>query len=245
MKKLAFVLALGLVFASAAMAANVSKFQPGTGQHNVLPSGRDVCWSEPPDLEGLIGSSEQILMYALETELANDFTISTDNTIGIARFWGGYWNNSVACASGMTYQGHNLRFYEDCGCIPCELPNQPPHYAEYLGINCDEGTMLYCQGAYYPIFDYQCCISVPVYGGYLYWFGAQMMDHPFPPQWGRLAAGMITSCDTVFWAPYFGYPEWTPAIDVFGMAFDASQEFECGAVPTTTTSWGAIKGLYR
>ena len=245
MKKLAVVVALAMVPVGMAIASGIAMFHPGTGGHSVLPSGRDVCWSEPPDLNGLIGTSEQILIYGLESEIANDFRVAYDTSVSVARFWGGYWNNDVACVSGMTYNCHNLRFYEDADCIPARLPNQPPQYAEYLGIPCDEGTMLHCQDGYYPVFDYQCCISVPVYAGYRYWFGAQMCDHPFPPQWGRLAAYPVTGCDTCFWSPYFGYPEWAVIIDVFGCLYDASQEFECGVTATKTTSWGAVKGLYR
>jgi len=61
--------------------------------------------------------------------------------------------------------------------------------------------------------------------GNLYWFGAQMKDHAFPPQAGRLASAGVIGCDSVFKSAYFGYPDWTPAIDVFGVAFDCSQEF--------------------
>jgi len=244
MKRVAVLLAFTMIFASGALASEITKFHPGTGRHNVLPGERDVCWSEPPDLEGLIGSSEQILMYGLETEIANDFYAGYDTDISVARFWGGYIGNSYPCESGMEYRGNNLRFYEDAGCIPARLPNQPPQYAEYLCLPCDE-VVIICQGGYYPECEYHASVSVPVYAGYRYWFGAQMYDHPFPPQWGRLASAGVVDCDSVFWAPYFGYAEWTPCIDVFGLAFDASQEFECGTTATTTTSWGAVKRLYR
>jgi hypothetical protein len=46
-----------------------------------------------------------------------------------------------------------------------------------------------------------------------------------------VAAGFVTGCDTVFKSAYFSYPDWTPGIDVFGVAFDASQEFEDGGIP--------------
>jgi hypothetical protein len=65
----------------------------------------------------------------------------------------------------------------------------------------------------------------------LYWFGAQMKDHAFPPQAGRLASAGVIGCDSVFKSAYFAYPDWTPAIDVFGVAFDCSQEFQSGIPP--------------
>ena len=255
MKTLASILVLGLVFAGAAMASNITEFQPGTGRHNVLPGGRDALWSEPPDLDGIVASSEQILLFGLESEIANDFYITNDITITIAKFWGGYYANDVYCGSGMTYRCHNLRLYEDVACTPARLPDQPPHYAEYLGIPCDEGTVIYCNSYGFPVFDYRAFVSVPVHGGHRYWFGAQMCDHQYSPQWGRLAAYFVTDCGSVFWGPYFGYTEWTPCLDIFGVLFDASQEFVGfvdagipeGARDFTdrTTSWGAIKGLYR
>ena len=48
-----------------------------------------------------------------------------------------------------------------------------------------------------------------------------------------------------FWRGAF--PDWIPAIDVFGQPYDASQrmEDECDPTPVEATSWGAIKSLYR
>jgi hypothetical protein len=238
MKKFAFVLALSFVVAGAALAANPSLMAGGqSGTHNIVGSGRDVCWSEPVDLEGMIASSEVIGVYALETELANDFFVTADNTVNLARWWGGYWNN-YGCGDIGYATNWNLRFYDDGGCMPLTM------VAEYPGAFANE-TFVYCQAGVYPVFQYYASVSVPVTANVLYWFGAQAADHTFPPQCGRVAAGMITACDSVFKSAYFAYPDWTPAIDVFGVAFDASQEFECGIVPTNNTTWGAIKGLYR
>lgn len=238
MKKFAFVLALSFVVAGAAFAANPALMAGGTsGNHNVVASGREVCWSEPADLEGLIASSEIIAQYALETELANDFFLGVDNNITLARWWGGYYNN-YGCGDIGYATNWNLRLYDDGGCMPQTT------LSEDLGVFANE-TYIYCQGGFYPIFQYQAGVSWPIAMNTLYWFGCNTTDHIFPPQCGRVAALMITGCDTVFKSAYFSYPDWTPAIDVFGVAFDASQEFECGAVPTDNTTWGAIKGLYR
>jgi len=240
MKKFAFVLALCFV-AGSAMASTPTAFQAGTGgAPNVVPSGRDVCWTEPADLNGLIGSSEQILSQGLETEIANDF-VPTDKVIAVT-YWGGFWNNSTPCASGITTPGFNLKFYDDAGCIPGSnvawLVN--PTFTE---------TSVGCQAGTYPMFKWDFTgLCVDLTPGSLYWFGGQMADHVFPPQSGRLAAAVITSCDSVFKGAIFGYPDWTPCVDVFGVAFDASQEFTCGVcgdVPTQPSTWGQIKGLYR
>jgi hypothetical protein len=238
MKKIAFVLALSFVVAGSALAINPSLMAGGGGTQNIVNSGRNVVWSEPVDLEGLIASSEVIGQFALETEIANDFYLSSDATICLARWWGGYYNNN-SCSDIGYATNWNLRFYDDGGCVPLST------VAEYLGASANE-TNVYCQGGLYPIFVYQAGVSVPVTANTLYWFGAQAADHAFPPQVGRVASGGVVGCDSVFKSAYFSYPDWTPGIDVFGVAFDASQEFEANCdTPTNSTTWGAIKGLYR
>jgi len=241
MKKIAFVVAMSFVVAGSALAINPSLLAGGGGTQNIVNSGRNVVWSEPADLEGLIASSEVIGSVGLETEIANDFFLTADNTIVTAKWWGGYWNNN-SCADIGYATNWNLRFYDDGGCVPLTT------LAEWVGAFANE-TNIYCQGGLYPIFEYKACgLDFPITANTLYWFGAQVADHVFPPQCGRVAAGFVTGCDTVFKSVYFSYPDWTPGIDVFGVAFDASQEFydsdEC-TVPTTNTTWGAVKGLYR
>jgi len=239
MRKVALAFMLSLVVAGGALAVNPSLMAGGGGAPNVVDSGREVCWSEPADLNGLIASSEQILSAGLETECANDFYFPIDQYVTQARWWGGYWNNSVACDPGFYTALANVRFYDDGGCVPASV------LAEYLNQNCHE-TSIGCQQAYYPMFSYYVDVAVNFNANSLYWFGAQIADHPFPPQAGRLAAAAVTNCDTVFKSAYFAYPDWTPAIDVFGQAFDCSQEFNCnGIIAVQKTTWGSIKGLYR
>jgi hypothetical protein len=236
MKKSMFLIALSLV-AGAAIAAP-TLFVPGSGTPNVVPSGRDVCWSEPADLNGLIGSSEQILAFGLETELANDFVPTGDISHG--DWWGGFWNNTTPCQSGITTPGFNLRVYEDGGCVPGSVLVD-------AAITTFTEESVGCQAGVYPMFKWGADLSAQLTGGNLYWFGAQMRDHAFPPQGGRLASAGVVGCDTVFKSAYFAYPDWTPAIDVFGVAFDCSQEFPCccGDVATQPSTWGRIKAVYR
>ncbi len=241
MRKVALVLVLGFIAAGGALAINPILSGGGGGSSNVLNSGRNVVWSEPPDLEGLIASSEVIGQFGLETEIANDFYVARDTDVGLARWWGGYYNNN-GCGDIGVATNWNLRFYDDGGCVPLSV------LAETVGALANE-TNIYCQGGLYPIFeynDYTICIYATA--NTLYWFSAQASDHAYPPQCGRVASASVVGCDSVFKSAYFSYPDWTPSIDVFGFSFDASQEFEnyCGIVfPTQKTTWGAVKGLYR
>jgi hypothetical protein len=240
MRKVALALVLSFVAAGGALGVNPSIMAGGGGAHNVVDSGRDVCWSEPADLNGLIASSEQMLAYGLETECANDFYFTvSQNNLWRARWWGGYWNNAVACDPGFYTALANVRFYDDGGCVPANV------LSEYVNQDCHE-TSIGCQQGYYPLFSYYVDVWTVFDVNTLYWFGAQIADHPFPPQAGRLAAAAVTNCDTVFKSAYFAYPDWTPAIDVFGQAFDCSQEFECnGIIAVQKTTWGSVKGLFR
>ena len=218
MRKCVLVLVLCVV---AAPALAVDMFHPATGlphQGGEPPGHRR--WSEPPDLNGLIASSEQILQLGLETEIANDFTPLGE--IASSTWWGGFYNNSTPCSPGMTTPGFNIRFYEDAGCFPGTIIADE-------SITSFQEESVGCQAGFYPMYRYfadNACALVQAGG--LYWFGVQMKDHPFPPQAGRLASMGVVGCDTVFKSAYFGYPDWTPAIDVFGVAFDASQEFQYG-----------------
>jgi hypothetical protein len=237
MRKVALVLVLSFIAACGALAVNPSLMGGGGGTQNVLNTNWAV-WSEPPDLEGLIASSEVIGQFALETEIANDFHVTWDTCISGARWWGGYYNNN-GCGDIGVATHWNLRFYDDGGCVPLSV------LAETVGALSYE-TSVYCQGGIYPIFEYHTGVSVPVTANTLYWFGAQAADHAFPPQVGRVASAGVVGCDSVFKSAYFSYPDWTPGIDVFGVAFDASQEFEEGCIsPTMKTTWGAVKGLYQ
>ncbi len=240
MRKVALVLALSFVAAGGALAVNPSIMAGGGGTQNVLNSGRDVVWGEPPDLDGLIASSEVIGQLALETEIANDFWVDHDGSIDCACWWGGYYNNN-GCGDIGIATNWNLRFYDDGGCVPLSV------LAETVGAFAYE-TSVYCQGGLYPVFQYEAGVDFQITGNTLYWFGAQASDHTFPPQVGRIASAGVVGCDSVFKSAYFSYPDWTPGIDVFGVAFDASQEFrEYCILPVGTqrTTWGAVKGLYR
>jgi hypothetical protein len=242
MKKFAFVLALSMVVAGSAFAVDPILSAGGGGNNplEVDPTGT-VCWSQAPNLDGLIGSSEVISAFALETELANDFLVGAGPFLDAARWWGGYYNYAPGDPLVTSF---NLRFYDDAGCVPGSI------LCEYVIPSNANETFIYNQGGLFPVYEYNDLVCCPVAGDVLYWFGAQAGDHPFPPQWGRIeAAGGVQLCDTVFKGAIFSFPDWTPAVDVFGVSFDAAQELSCAetcdGVATQETNWGAIKGLYK
>jgi hypothetical protein len=239
MRKVALVLALSFVVGGGALAANPS-LSAGGGGMNVLDTGRNVAWSEPPNLDGLIASSEVIGDFGLESEIANDFVLGQNDLVTLARWWGGYYNGN-GCGDTGYGTNWNLRFYDDGGCVPNNV------IYETVGASANE-TSIGCQAGLYPLFSYEVdCVNVPVLANTLYWFGAQCGNHVFPPQVGRLASAQVVNCESVFKAPFFAFPDWVAAIDVFGVSVDFSQEFEVFTciTPTVKTTWGAVKGLYR
>ena len=52
-----------------------------SGPPAVLLGDRDGWWDEPPDLNGVVMSSEIIAIYGLEDEVANDFYSPAPTTI--------------------------------------------------------------------------------------------------------------------------------------------------------------------
>jgi hypothetical protein len=236
MKLLARILAMSFVAASSAWAMTPIMSVGPSGPPNVASSSRDACWSEPPDYNGLVASSEIIGEFGLETEVANDFRLGTDEIITLARWWGSYYNNN-GCGDALAAATWNLEFFDTNACVPGNL------LSEYVIPDYAGEAFVYCEAGTYPIFVYEGAISFPVAANTLYWFVAQAGDHPFPPQVGRLSAAIVTGCSSVFRSVYFSYPDWV--VSDLPVIYDASQEFECGVVSTKNTSWGAVKAIYR
>lgn len=236
-----FSAALGLIF----VATSIGQIDPtfyhyGPGG-DPLPPNPDMCWSEPPDLQGYLVSSEVIGEFGLETETANDFVLDGDGTITVVRWWGGYWTCADSCDPGMSAPGFYLRFYEDDDCLPTVYGA----YAEFFVEGSAGETYIGCQEGLRPLYRYEAEVNVPIIGGVRCWLSAQMASHGYPPQWGRLAAGEVTGCESAFRGGLL-VPWWYPISDVFGVALDLSQEFECETpVAVEECSWGRTKGLYR
>lgn len=193
-------------------------FHPGVGApHPLAREDRNALWSDPPDLYGLIGSSEQILQYGLETEIANDFILS-DDLVTRVTFWGGYYNNSVPCDPGIPTPGFNFEFFEDANCLPGERIMN-------LVITDYRETPIGCQSGMYPVYEWSAPVELTFVPGVRYWFCAQFRDHGFPPQAGRLQSVSIQGCDSQFRSAYFGYPDWMWTCSEIFETCDFSQEF--------------------
>jgi hypothetical protein len=234
---ISLVLSLSLVLVGLSWAGGEPTIGlPGPGG-NPADINRDVLWLDPPDFLANTITSEVIGEHNLTTEIANDFLLEGATTVQRVTWWGGYYHDF----EGPTGAGFNLRFYDDAGsCLPETEP-----FVEYIITDTANETLAE-GGDLFTQYVYSECVCIPLPAG-LYWFSAQMRDHNFPPQWGRIGADMVRLCRSVFRSEYFSYPEWVAASEVFGgYPYDASQmiEDECEATAIEETSWGAVKRLY-
>ncbi len=230
--------ALFLFLASAASADGPRIGGGGGGSPNPLPGRSGACWSEPPDLNGFIGGSEQILVIGLQDEIANDFVVSASPITTASWGWG--WYDESGCDEHPATPGFNLRFYEAGDCLPGTLIAElsiTNFTEEYLG----------CQDPVHGPALYRATtdIAVDLVPNQTYWCGVQVKDHTWPPEAGRLSTAEITGCESAFKSVFFGYPDWVPSRTVWGFSWDASQEFWCGATPVEATSWGRVKAMFR
>jgi hypothetical protein len=245
MGTLLILLALGLTLTSGSVARDSpARLQAGPGGAPPPPN-RDVCWSEPPDLEGWLIFCDTIDGYWVTGEAANDIIFPSDATIVRARWWGGYDECAVPCDPGMVAPGFTLLFYEDDQCLPAPDHSRP--YAEIFVEGAAGETFVGCQSDLRPLYRYEAGVDVPVSGGVSYWFSALMSSHPFPPVWGRLTAGVVTGCESAFGMYSLeGWEGWYPISELGGIPLDMSQELECDVpVAVQPCSWSRIKGLYR
>lgn len=229
----------------------------GTDELNLHSSGkgpplagaepREVFWSQPPDLNGLKVTSDQVLEWGLDSQLANDFVVDCNGyaTITEASWWGGEYAYLPGDPEITVF---NLYWYEENPdpevCRPLDEP-----FLEQIALT-PIRTFIGYDYLNLPTYRYDVPVEVEVTGQVRYWFVAQAADHEFPPQWGRQDSMTAMDCETQLWGPFWGYFEWTDIGDVVEPPLtylDASQEFDghCGPVPTNVRSWGAIKGLYR
>jgi hypothetical protein len=232
-----FVLGCGTGIAAGTPAVPLP-FHPSSGGVEV-PAGKAGCWSEPPDLNGMVISSEEISAFGLVSEVANDSVPPCANLNRVV-WWGGYWNNTTPCEPGIETPGFNIRLYADAASVPgdliAELTVVPGGFTE---------EKIGCQSEGIPLYRWSAEVSLEVVPDVPIWFSVQMLEHSFTPQWGRLAAGAVTGAPTMFRSDYFEVSDWTSASAVFDTEFEASQEFDCCETPARTTTWGAVKALYR
>ena len=215
----AFGFLSGSVIAAAALEAQAGS--PPSGPPSGPSGGRDLLWSQPPDLNGHKVPSEIIDDLHWEIEVADDFVMSGIGYFGRLVFWGGYLNWSEG-DSGIT--ALNVRIYTDQASAPGELLAElldDPVQATFVGYD-PYGFPTYMYEVEFACFDCE--------PGSRYWISVQACDHPLP-QWGRVQALTQIENQAMFRSTSAGYPEWTAVSEIYGMEFDVSFEVDCVVIP--------------
>ncbi len=219
----AFFLASWLLLTPAGLAMGSNQVPylraPGSSERGESAAAR-ACFSHPGDLLGNVVDSEQILMYGLESEVADDFSLCPGgpHTIPKVIAWGSYFDWHPGDPDVPAY---NLRFYQDAGGLPgseiASCLNLVPTSITYFGDN------IYGAPCYQIEFD----VSVGgILGATVYWLGVQASDHDYPPRWGRQQADSFFGSLAAYRSAFWGFPDWVPASEAFvGLEYDASQEF--------------------
>lgn len=245
-----------LMAAGAAVAGSADMPRSGdlvlwTGGSGYNPLDRDaayVCWSEPPNLDGILFSSEIVGDRGWNSEVANDCLLYSGPEglfLTVIRWWGGYFD-----AGSPGSACFHLRLYDDAGGSPGELFLETcvPH-------DCHE-TFLYEQLGGNYIYGYEYVLEHPISvpSGVPFWFSVQVGTDTYPPQWGRLGGIDVINNGSMFRDEYVSYTDWTLCSEVLAEEYDAAQEFVClttsgieepDSPKLRRITWANVKSLYR
>jgi hypothetical protein len=209
--KIAGVLLLSavLLFSASAVTANTTTLTTSfkaTGQSQGSQStSRDVIWDNGYYTTNLL-ASQQDLVYPFNAQTANDFQLSSAQTVTEVIFWGGFWNGAPPWPDPLDY---NIIFYADDG-----SGNQPPGagsqdptpnallvdtHTGVSGVDNGDGT-----------FTYDLVLNTPfaASANTKYWVVFQAIM-TFPPQWGWAASDTVLLHSAMTGFPLAGAPYWT------------------------------------
>ena len=236
MKSVTTLAVLVLMPASAVLGSEIG--EPRLGNVSAPAENRDeVFWWQMPDCAGSIVSSEVISILGLESEVANDFFIWYEEppVYITAVYWFGHCEGEP-CPELLHF---NFFIYEDDG---TSSPGQV--FDAHLHV---QAAIIeeYCDGESYVYRAEIESVALPLET--ILWISIQADDHDLPHRWGILEAESIHESQSRFRSEYYGYPEWVPAEEVVGHAFDASFVLEgyLWAPYVESTTWGAVKALFR
>ncbi|MBM3285935.1 MAG: hypothetical protein FJY88_01075 [Candidatus Eisenbacteria bacterium] len=226
MSKSACVCVVGLLVAGGVAGAG-AEGEPAAPRGPDRWSPRDVICSQRGIPESAKFPSDSI-------EVANECEVTSTCTIIKATWWGGYMERRPTYPDSAVF---NVRFYGDLVCTPTGL------LAEFLGIKLP-GTFIGNDPDELPCYRYDLEVAIPLEPG-KFWMGIQALatsETRLPPKWGRLGDEIFLGCGSQWRFPDFA----TWFEDQIPHEWDASQEFEVEEpTPARSTSWGALRGLYR
>jgi hypothetical protein len=229
-----------LLFSATAVTANTGL----TASHNLntqpkaQQTNRDVIWDNGAYTTNAL-SSQLDTAYPFNSQVADDFKFTSQQTVGEVIFWGFFWNGAAINPIDL-----NVLFYNDDGtgnqptgagtADPTSTALQVEHHAAVMGTDNGDGT-----------FTYDIVLNTPFVANAntKYWFVSQWAGN-FPPQWGCCVSvsQQLHVCDQGF--PLLNVPYWTPETTYGDVAFQL-----IGAAPPAvpkldasgTLAWSKIK----
>jgi hypothetical protein len=201
----------------------------------LLPGG-SLLWSQGPGCISSI-SSEVISSFGLTSNCADDFILTSANTISAARWWFGIYNGIYA-----PFTSWNITIYDNAACLPGNIVQQWT-----IPFNQSNETFQCASQLAGDTYSYWADLS-PAFvaaANTTYWISVQTGDHSLPPgQWGWDNLTTITGCEAAFQSAFFGFPAYLHVSQLGAGALDFSFELYGPGVPETPVSnWALFIGI--
>jgi len=203
----------------------------GTGEWKGVTESRAVVWDNGSTFEGIAASQVDITLDPiLDPLVADDFLFDADQLVNDIHWIGGYWN-------GPPDDGDfdwEIIFYDDFG----DGTKPGTVIASYYYTNA-EVNETFLEGTPGGINYYNYSVDLPAtlnfIAGTKYWVSMQGIG-AYPPQSGiAYHQSPIALHEAVFRSNYFGYPDWTNGLEVFGYSMDLCFQLtyteECNWIP--------------
>ncbi len=244
--RLAMVLVLVLATSVAWAVPTTEAVSPG-GTLEWQPAKEvEVKWTQLPDLDGYVLMSQDMYDQAIYAECADDFYCDDGSPIVGIEWWGAYWNYSVLPPYAEYFI---IRFYDDVPAPPFSHPGnivyEEPCYVYTEEPDPNEFHFHYYQDLGMPFDQVEDTIYwvsiVAVYA----WF---YPDSGGGGQWGwaECLPEYYWNDEMCFFSPYFGYYEWTPATEVYGVHREMAFVLYADVMnPVEATTWGQVKAMFR
>ena len=196
----------------------------------------DVKWVQTPVVDGNGLASQQDDCYPFFAQVADDFPCEESGAILAIEWWGLFWNPGPDPPADYFFM---IEFWSD-------NPGPPSHpenllYSEPCFVFTEEFDEDYNQ------YHYVQYLEVPFLQeeGNIYWISIYAV-FCFPPQFGWCTGEPPWNDCASFYAPFFGYDEWTDAETVWGECYNMAFVLYGPSVsPVEDSSWGSIKAMFR
>ena len=200
----------------------IKKIDAPSGNRSIPPGF--LVWSQLPDCEGNVYSSQLDQTYPFDFKVADDFLFAASpGPITAVRWWLGYWNPDAVGAP----TSFNILIYNDLACLPGNLVTS--WNIPFANANEDAGCSLYFYSREFwaslvPAFN-------PVPGQH-YWIAIQPVMI-FPPQSGLMLSTAQNLCPAAQYFDPFTGPYWY-TIDP-ALAIDVAFELYTSSPPPFET----------